>query len=95
MDVEETAKSLMQILEYKQELAKEMLRCSDEKATDQLADAITYSDEMIKKVLGITQGLMWSFFNSSIGNKVTDWQWWAILVIGAIVFAVIYHKCKD
>ena len=44
---------------------------------------------------GITQGLMWSFFNSSIGYKVTDWQWWAILVTGAIVFAIIYHKCKD
>lgn len=53
MNIEETAKSLTQILEYKQELAKEMLRCSDEKATEQLADAITYSDEMIKKVLGM------------------------------------------
>jgi hypothetical protein len=53
MDIEETAKSLTQILKYKQALAKEMLRCSDEKATNQLADAIIYSDEMIKKVLGM------------------------------------------
>lgn len=53
MNIEETAKSLTQILEYKQELAKEMLRCSGEKVIDQLADAITYSDEMIKKVLGM------------------------------------------
>lgn len=44
---------------------------------------------------GITEGLMLSFFNSSIGNKVTDWQWWVILITGTIVFGVIYHKCKD
>lgn len=53
MNIEETTKSLTKILEYKQELAKEILRCPNEKKIDQLANAIIYSDEMIKKILGM------------------------------------------
>jgi len=53
MDIEKTIESLNQILIYKQEIANHMLRCSDEKLMEQLAEAFKYSDEMIKKVLGM------------------------------------------
>jgi hypothetical protein len=53
MSIDETTKSLIQILEYKKELAKEMLRTSDKKYIDLLADEITYADKLIMKILGI------------------------------------------
>ena len=53
MDIDKTTESLNDILAYKQEIANHMLRCTDEKLMEQLAEAFKYSDEMIKKVLGM------------------------------------------
>ena len=53
MDIEKTTKSLNHILIYKKEVAREMLKCSDEEQINHLAELITQCDNMIKKVLGI------------------------------------------
>ena len=53
MDIEKTTQSLNNILAYKKELARAMLRCSDEDKIKVLAEAIKYSDDMIRKVLGM------------------------------------------
>ena len=53
MNIERTTESLNQILEYKKEAAKQMLRCSDEKQMDTFAGVIMQADDMIKKVLGM------------------------------------------
>lgn len=53
MNIERTTESLTQILEYKKEAAKQMLRCSDEKQMDTFACVIMQADDMIKKVLGM------------------------------------------
>ena len=53
MDIEKTTQSLNNILAYKKELALTMLRCSDEEQMKILAEAIKYSDDMIRKVLGM------------------------------------------
>ena len=53
MNIEKTTESLNQILAYKQEIANHMLRCSDERLMEQLAEAFKYCNEMIKKVLGM------------------------------------------
>lgn len=53
MDIEKTTESLKHILAYKQEMAKQMLRCSDEEQMDQISQVIKHADDMICKVLGI------------------------------------------
>ena len=53
MNIEKTTESLNQILEYKKEAAKQMLRCSDEKTMDTIAGVIMQADDMIRKVLGM------------------------------------------
>jgi hypothetical protein len=53
MDIEKTTQSLNNILAYKKELALTMLRCSDEEQMKILGEAINYSDDMIRKVLGM------------------------------------------
>jgi|TARA_R110000851_G_scaffold258279_1_gene410721 hypothetical protein len=53
MDIEKTTDSLQHILEYKKELAARMLRCSDEKELELYAEALRYSETLIKKVLGM------------------------------------------
>jgi hypothetical protein len=53
MDIEKTTQSLNNILAYKKELALTMLRCSDEEQMKILAEAIKYSDDMVRKVLGM------------------------------------------
>jgi hypothetical protein len=53
MDIKKTTESLNQILEYKKEAAKQMLRCSDEKTMDTIAGVIMQADDMIRKVLGM------------------------------------------
>lgn len=53
MDVDKTAESLKDILRYKKEAAEQMLRCSDEKMCEQLANVIKHADEMIQKILGM------------------------------------------
>jgi len=53
MDIDKTTKSLTKILEYKQQLAKGIIKCSDENMIGQLIAAIKCSDEMIKKILGM------------------------------------------
>lgn len=53
MDVDKTAESLKHILKYKKEAAEQMLRCSDEKMCEQLAEVIKYADNLIKQVLGM------------------------------------------
>ena len=53
MDIEKTTESLNHILAYKQEVAKQMLRCSDEEKMEQIAQVIKQADDMICKVLGM------------------------------------------
>ncbi len=53
MDIQKTTESLNHILEYKQEAAKQMLRCSDEEQMEQIAQVIKQADDMICKVLGM------------------------------------------
>ena len=53
MDIQKTIESLNHILEYKQEAAKQTLRCSDEEQMVQIAQIIKQADDMICKVLGI------------------------------------------
>ena len=53
MDIEKTTQSLNNVLAYKKELALTMLRCDDEEQMKILAEAIKYSDDMIRKVLGM------------------------------------------
>jgi hypothetical protein len=53
MNIDKTTESLNNILAYKQEIANHMLRCTDERLMEQLTGAFKYSDEMIKKVLGM------------------------------------------
>lgn len=53
MDIKKTTNSLNQILEYKKEAAKQMLRSSDENQMDTLAGIIMQADNMIKQVLGM------------------------------------------
>lgn len=53
MDIEKTTESLTHILTYKQEVANHMLRCTDEILMERLTEAFKYSDDMIKKVLGM------------------------------------------
>lgn len=53
MDIEKTTQSLNNILVYKKELALTMLLCTDEEQMKILAEAIKYSDDMIRKVLGM------------------------------------------
>lgn len=54
MDIEETTKSLIQVLEYKKEFAKQMLECTEEKQMNMIAEVIAEADNMIKKILGIS-----------------------------------------
>jgi mevalonate kinase len=53
MDIGKTAESLKPILEYKKEVANQILQCSHEKTCEQLAQLINHADDMIKKVLGV------------------------------------------
>ena len=53
MDIEKTTESLNHILAYKKEVAKQMLRCSDEKKMKMIAEVIIQADDMIRKVLGM------------------------------------------
>jgi len=53
MNIEKTTETLNQILEYKKEAAKQMLRCSDEKTMDTIAGVIMHADNMIRQVLGM------------------------------------------
>ena len=53
MDIEKTTQSLNNILAYKKELALTMLQCSDEEQMKILAEVIIYSDDMIRRVLGM------------------------------------------
>lgn len=53
LDIEKTTQSLNNILAYKKELALNMLRCSDEEQMKILAEAIKYSDDMIRNLLGM------------------------------------------
>ncbi len=53
MNINKTTESLQHILKYKKELALEMLRCSDEKRCEELAELIKYSDSLINKILGM------------------------------------------
>lgn len=53
MDIEKTTQSLNNILAYKKELALTMLRCSDEEQMKILAEAINYSDDMVRRVIGM------------------------------------------
>ena len=53
MDIKNTTESLAEILAYKKEVAKKMLRCYDEKQIEQIAELIKYADDMICKILGI------------------------------------------
>ena len=53
MDIEKTTKSLNHILAYKKEIAKQMLRCSDEEQMKYIAEIIKHADDMIKQVLGM------------------------------------------
>ncbi len=53
MDIEKTTYSLQHILEYKKEVANRMLRTSDEKKLELLAEALKHAESLIKKVLGM------------------------------------------
>jgi len=53
MDIEKTTESLKEILAYKKEVAKQMLRCSDEEQMKHIAEVIRHADDMIKKVIGM------------------------------------------
>lgn len=53
MDIEKTTQSLNNILAYKKELALTMLQCSDVEQMKILAEAIKYSDDMVRRVLGM------------------------------------------
>jgi len=53
MDIEKTTDSLQHILEYKKEVANRMLRTSDEKELELLAEALKHAESLIKKVLGM------------------------------------------
>ena len=53
MDIEKTTGSLQHILEYKKEVANRMLRTSDEKELELLAEALKHAESLIKKVLGM------------------------------------------
>jgi len=53
MEIEKTTESLNHVLNYKKEVSEQMLRCSDEKMCEQLAQLIKYADNMICKVLGV------------------------------------------
>jgi len=39
-------------------------------------------------ILGIMTSLIASFF----GFKINDWEWWAIIIIPAIVLNILYHS---
>ena len=53
MDIEKTTGSLQHILEYKKEVANRMLRTSDKKEFELLAEALKHAESLIKKVLGM------------------------------------------
>jgi len=53
MDIDKTVDSLKHILEYKKEVAKKMLRCSDEQEMKIIAEVIKHADDLINKTLGI------------------------------------------
>jgi uncharacterized protein Smg (DUF494 family) len=53
MDIKKTTESLKEILAYKKEAAKQMQQCSDAEQMKILAEAIKYSDDMVRKVLGM------------------------------------------
>jgi hypothetical protein len=53
MDVKKTTNCLEEILIYKQEAAREMLKCSDDEQMIEIANIIKHADDLIKKVLGI------------------------------------------
>ena len=53
MDIEKTTESLKEILAYKKEAAKQMLRCSSEEQMEHIAEIIKHADDMIRKVLGM------------------------------------------
>jgi len=53
MDVKQTANSLKQVLEYKKKLALGMLKCTDIDQVEEFLDALLYSDEIIKQLLGM------------------------------------------
>jgi ABC-type Mn2+/Zn2+ transport system permease subunit len=54
------------------------------------------SNKMSKTVFfGIVQGTMWNLTGTTLGYKIGNWQWWLILVIGSLICALIYSKCKD
>lgn len=70
MDIKKTTESLNQILAYKQEVAKQMLRCSDEKQMEQIAQVIKQADAMICKVLGMAEKI--KPINENIRRSVAD-----------------------
>lgn len=53
MDIEKTTESLKKILAYKKEVAKQMLRYSDETQMKHIAEVLKQADDMIRKVLGM------------------------------------------
>ena len=53
MDIEKTTESLKEILAYKKEVAKQMLRCSDEEQMKHIAEIIKHADDMVRQVLGM------------------------------------------
>jgi len=53
MDIDKTTESLKDMLRYKKEAAEQMLRCSDEKMCEQLAQVIKHADQLIQTVLGM------------------------------------------
>lgn len=53
MDIEKTTESLKEILAYKKEAAKQMLRGSSEEQMEHIAELIKHADDMIRKVLGM------------------------------------------
>ena len=54
MDINKTTESLNQILAYKKEVSIRLLKCENEEQMLQLSELIKHSDDMIKKILGIT-----------------------------------------
>lgn len=46
-------------------------------------------------LFSLTSGAMWCLIALRFGYHITNWQWWAIIVIGAVFTSLIYAICKD
>lgn len=53
-NLDDMLNALKQPLQLKQEISKNLLKCSDEINRTELIDAMKYADELIKKIIGIS-----------------------------------------